>query len=430
MKKILFVLFSINAAFSQSVMLTPSTQSINTTKKGNNQLLINSLRVQDNDFQIYGPGNSKLILSGDLFADNFESITSSSQQSIEFNHLTTNRWTIRDYKFMNTINSESNIDAFQILNRISNVISTPFHINKADNFIGLQTNKPLAKLHLAVGGSGVTPFANTTFFVENNNHNYLHMGAADGFDTGILFSNPVHNPGFGGSIQYKADNRMLFQTNGQTRMLLNASGRLGINTTSPAARLHVFNGSSGITGTPADEVIIENSANNYIQMLNPQANEAGLLFGLPTSLVSGGIVYNNNGSGALDLRTNNNVTQIRIDNSGKVGVGTLTPAATLDVNGNTKIGSNGTVLNHIIKVTVNRNIPSIAAADQQLVTFSVTNADLNSSVYISPATALPAGVIIAHARVSIAGTVEVAFYNAKTTAIDPAAMDFYITVVN
>jgi hypothetical protein len=65
-----------------------------------------------------------------------------------------------------------------------------------------------------------------------------------------------------------------------------------------------------------------------------------------------------------------------------------------------------------------------------LVTFSVANAALNSSVYVSPATALPEGVIIAYARVSVVGTVEVAFYNVKTTAIDPAAMDFYITVVN
>lgn len=429
MKKILFLLISINAAFAQTVELTPSGSTLmSSTKIGTNTIAINSLR--NNNIISVSPGFSKLILSGDYYSLTSGGGISSSEEAIEFNNLSTNRWTLRDYKYQFSVSPNGNVDAFQILNHNGFNHSTAFHINKANNFIGLNTDKPLTALHLAAGSSNVSPFANTTFFIENNNHNYLHMGADDGFDNGILFSNTNHNPSFGGSIQYKADNRMVFQTNGQSRLLLNASGRVGINTTSPDARLHVFHGSSGVTGTPADEVIVENSGNNYIQMLNPQANEAGLLFGLPTNVASGGIVYNSSSSGALDFRTNNNVTQMRIDHTGKVGLGILTPAATLDVNGSTKIGSNGTVLNHIIKLTVNKNIPSIAAADQQLVTFSVSNAALNSSVYVSPATALPAGVIIAHARVSVAGTVEVAFYNAKTTAIDPAAMDFCITVVN
>lgn len=340
MKKLILFLFTISQTFAQSVLLTPSSnQSINTTKKGNNQLLISALRSIDNDFQLYNPGNSKLILSGDFFSDNFESITSSSQQSIEFNHLTTNRWTIRDYKYSSSIESENNIDAFQILNRTNFTVSTPFHINKSNDFVGFNTTKPLA-------------------------------------------------------------------------------------------RLHIFNGSSGITATPTDEFIIENSGNNFIQMMNPQASEAGITFGLPTSIVSGGIVYNSGGSGALQFRNNANQNRMTIISNGNVGIGTTSPTTKLDINGTAKIGTNGTAINEIIKVTVNNDIPSVAAGGQQLVTFSVTNAALNSSVCISPASALPAGLIIAYARVSVGGTVEVAFYNVKTAAIDPAAMNFFITVVN
>ena len=423
-----FLIASITqVSLAQSIEISPY-QTYTSTKKGPNQLVINSIILDEDHSNIVASGNSKIVLSGEVGATDGSYFESGSNQSIEFNHKSTKRWSIGDFYHNNTLAEPLN--AFQIRYHDGSFIRFPLHINRTNTFIGLNTMYPLTKLHFQAGASNVTPFANTTFFIENNNHNYLHMGADDGFDNGILFSNTNHNPSFGGSIQYKADNRMVFQTNGQTRLLLNASGRVGINTTSPDARLHVFHGSSGVTGTPADEVIVENSGNNYIQMLNPQTNEAGLLFGLPTNVASGGIVYNSSSSGALDFRTNNNVTQMRIDHTGKVGLGILTPAATLDVNGSTKIGSNGTVLNHIIKVTVNKNIPSIAAADQQLVTFSVSNAALNSSVYVSPATALPAGVIIAHARVSVAGTVEVAFYNAKTTAIDPAAMDFYITVVN
>lgn len=338
-KNIILLLFTISNCFAQSVLLTPTTQSINTTKKGNNELAVNSVRNIDNNFLINNPGNSKLILSGDFFADNYEGLSSSSTQSIEFNNLNTNRWTIRDYKFNNSIEPEYNIDAFQILNKVTNFPTTVFHIEKSNSFIGINTNKPLS-------------------------------------------------------------------------------------------RLHIFNGYSGITATPTDELIIENNGNNFIQMMNPQASEAGITFGLPTSIVSGGIVYNSGGSGALQFRNNANQNRMTIISNGNVGIGTTAPTTKLDVNGNVKIGINGTAINEIIKVTVNKDIPSVAADGQQTVTFTVANAALNSSVYISPASALPAGLIIAHARVSVAGTVEVVFYNVKTTAIDPAAMNFFITVIN
>lgn len=48
---------------------------------------------------------------------------------------------------------------------------------------------------------------------------------------------------------------------------------------------------------------------------------------------------------------------------------------------------------------------------------------------ISPATALTDRLIIAYARVSAASTVEAKFCNESAGAINMAAMNFYITVI-
>jgi hypothetical protein len=54
---------------------------------------------------------------------------------------------------------------------------------------------------------------------------------------------------------------------------------------------------------------------------------------------------------------------------------------------------------------------------------------VGGSVSISPAAALSDGLLIAYARVSAAGTVEVKFFNASGAAIDLASMSYYITVI-
>lgn len=136
------------------------------------------------------------------------------------------------------------------------------------------------------------------------------------------------------------NNLQIFElgTGGSRFLIENGTGNIGIGTiTSPKARLHIFNGSSGINGTPANELIVENSGNNYIQMMNPQTTEAGLLFGLPSSIAGGGIIYNNGERKALDFRTRNNATRMTIDSTGNVGVGTTSPTAKLDINGDVVI---------------------------------------------------------------------------------------------
>jgi hypothetical protein len=105
------------------------------------------------------------------------------------------------------------------------------------------------------------------------------------------------------------------------------SGNTGIGTSAPENILHVFKGSAGtVTGFGNAPLIVENSTNSYINILAPDANETGILFGKPVSNVSGAIIYNNSSSpNGLQFKINGNKTGMVLTNAGKLGVGTPDP---------------------------------------------------------------------------------------------------------
>jgi trimeric autotransporter adhesin len=115
--------------------------------------------------------------------------------------------------------------------------------------------------------------------------------------------------------------------------------------------------------------------------------------------------------------------------STKVGIGTTTPTASLHVNSNFILGANSPVLSNILKTTQAFDIPDLAGGATTTATFIVSNATVTGIVAISPATELVTGVVIASARVSAVNTVEVKFSNITGANIDPASMNFYISVI-
>src|ERR1700733_5280630 len=72
-----------------------------------------------------------------------------------------------------------------------------------------------------------------------------------------------------------------FYTNNVQRMIINsAAGFVGIGTASPENTLHVFKGSAGaVTGYVNAPLIVENSTSSYINILAPDIDETGILFG-------------------------------------------------------------------------------------------------------------------------------------------------------
>ena len=121
--------------------------------------------------------------------------------------------------------------------------------------------------------------------------------------------------------------------------------------------------------------------------------------------------------------------RIRITSAGNVGIGVFSPSRKLEVNGTSRIGVNGTTINNMIKISSAGTIPVIAAGTSQVVTFSVSGAATTSSVMISPSGALPDGLLIAYARVSAAGTVEVKFTNVSAAPTSSVTQNFHLTII-
>lgn len=113
-----------------------------------------------------------------------------------------------------------------------------------------------------------------------------------------------------------------------------------------------------------------------------------------------------------------------------VGIGISAPITTLDVRGNFLLGTNGTAINEIIKLTVVGTIPAIGANGTTNFSLTVTNAAIGSTVSISPATALATGTTIAYGYVSAPGVVDVYAGNVTTTLIGVQTnVSFNVTVI-
>jgi hypothetical protein len=115
-------------------------------------------------------------------------------------------------------------------------------------------------------------------------------------------------------------------------MVISSDGNVGIGTTMPKSNLHVFKGSAGnIMPNANAPFVIENSANNYLNLLAPNAAERGILFGDNLNAQDGGIIYNV--ANRMEFRTNGNINRMVISSEGNVGIGVLVPAFKLDVCG-------------------------------------------------------------------------------------------------
>lgn len=299
----------------------------------------------------------------------------------------------------------------------TNTLVATSNLFNTGSFIGINQTVPNVDLH--IGGATAV----------NKRIQFTHSGTGTGLLDGAIL-------GISGStsdaffLQNEAQ-PLWFGTSGNERMRIDAQGRVAIGTITPFAFSNFT-----VSDVLGNGVAMYGESNNngnaslYINALNATAN-SGIGF-MRSSTLRGYVGFNASNDFFVNVGSTFSNLIYASSTSGAVGIGTSTPnaSAKLDVAGGTKLGTNGTVLMSVIKNTQNVDLPSIAATGGVLVqTFTVANAVVGSTVYISPDQALANGIVIAYARVSAANTVEVKFYNAALSANDPPAMNWHITVI-
>lgn len=153
-----------------------------------------------------------------------------------------------------------------------------------------------------------------------------------------------------------------------------------------------------------------------------------------TTTGNGGLALLENTGTGNSLTVNDeasDTTPFTIDDEGNIGVKSSAPSASLDVAGDFKLGTDGTVITNIIKRTINIDVGNIGTnGANRIETVTFTGARENGVVSVSPSGSLGPKVFIGYAYVSNDDEIKIVFYHNDDTSYNPSSQDFHITVIN
>ncbi len=195
--------------------------------------------------------------------------------------------------------------------------------NNSNTFVGANTGNRLTTggenviVGINAGGiAGVTTFSSGLLLGSETNAgvNGLQNATAIGTNAQIDTSNAMVLGSING-------------INGAT-----ANTNVGIGITKPKYPLHVSKGNAGNATSSASRIAtFEDDATAYVQLLNPNANESGILAGNAQTLIKSGIIFTADSS--IILRTGGNNSRLIIVDTGNVGINNNFPTSKLSLNG-------------------------------------------------------------------------------------------------
>ena len=212
----------------------------------------------------------------------------------------------------------------------SNGIADMFFVDAGNDRVGIGTGSPQALLTITDNDDGTM---NEMIRLVND------PGSSTSTGTGVQITFANHHSGTEvASLRSIAETTgagtgLQFYTHSGSslteKVRINKDGNVGIGTSAPEEPLHVSEGDSGVTPKSGTLAFFENDGAAKISIGSANDNDGQILFGDDGDNDIGAITYSHGGD-RMEFKVNGS-ERLRIDSSGKIGIGTTSPSHKTEV---------------------------------------------------------------------------------------------------